>query len=318
MVNVHPAGRSRSLALVLLLALTSAMGCGEQQSQPEPETVEGTATGTGAVADFDPESAPEVPAEVLEVLPGVLQGYLEREALPNSLAFLPPPPAESSAAFASDQAVAAAVTEGEGRSEERFQLAASDADLAFPHAADTFACALGVRITEDAAPFLYQLLRRALADAGLSTYTAKTEYHRPRPFMANGHPTCTPDDEGHLRTDGSYPSGHAAVGWAWALIFAELAPERADAVFARGLAFGESRIVCNVHWRSDVDQGRVVGAAAVARLHADEGFLSDFEAAKGELAALLAAPGTDGLDCAAEAAVLAGNATEPTPSGEGE
>jgi len=50
--------------------------------------------------------------------------------------------------------------------------------------------------------------------------------------------------------------------------------------------FGQSRIICNVHWQSDVNQGRIMGAATVARLHADPGFLADLEAAKAEIAAL--------------------------------
>jgi NADPH:quinone reductase-like Zn-dependent oxidoreductase len=43
-----------------------------------------------------------------------------------------------------------------------------------------------------------------------------------------------------------------------------------------------------VHWESDVIEGRFIGAAAVARLHADATFLADLEAAKTELAAVRA------------------------------
>jgi membrane-associated phospholipid phosphatase len=32
----------------------------------------------------------------------------------------------------------------------------------------------------------------------------------------------------------SYPSGHASIGWAWALALAELVPDRANAIFSRG------------------------------------------------------------------------------------
>jgi acid phosphatase (class A) len=45
---------------------------------------------------------------------------------------------------------------------------------------------------------------------------------------------------------------------------------------------GISRVICNVHWQSDVDAGRMMGAAAVARLHADEDFLADLRKAKAE------------------------------------
>jgi acid phosphatase (class A) len=78
----------------------------------------------------------------------------------------------------------------------------------------------------------------------------------------NKEPTCTPDEEKFLITNGSYPSGHAAIGWAWALILSEIAPEQTDAILARGRAFGENRLICNVHWQSDVIAGRLMGAAS--------------------------------------------------------
>ncbi|MCK4794229.1 MAG: hypothetical protein KAV87_61445, partial [Desulfobacteraceae bacterium] len=45
------------------------------------------------------------PAAVPEIHPGILAGYLQPEALPNSLTLLPPPPASGSAAFALDEEV---------------------------------------------------------------------------------------------------------------------------------------------------------------------------------------------------------------------
>jgi acid phosphatase (class A) len=144
-----------------------------------------------------------------------------------------------------------------------------------------------------------------LIDLGLSTYAAKTRYMRARPFTVDGAPTCTPALESALRRDGSYPSGHSAVGWGWALILAEIAPDRGDAVLARGRAFGQSRVVCNVHWQSDTEEGRIVAAGVVARLHADAQFRADLDAARMELAALRKAGGAPDRDCAAEAAILA-------------
>jgi len=76
-------------------------------------------------------------------------------------------------------------------------------------------------------------------DAGLSTYSAKQMYERPRPFLVNGEPICTPDKVESLKESGSYPSGHTAIGLAWALILAEIAPEHVNEIIARGRAFGE-------------------------------------------------------------------------------
>lgn len=233
---------------------------------------------------------------------GILRGYLDRAALPNSLTLLPPPPAKGSSQAAADEAVFRQTRSFEGTA--RWTLAVQDANLHFPEAAGTYACALGVDIDATRTPHLNMLLRRTLADAGLSTYRAKDHYNRTRPFVELKAGSCTPAEEARLAKDGSYPSGHSALGWAWALMLAELAPERADAVLARGYAFSQSRVICGVHWQSDVEQGRVMGAATVARLHADATFLAQMQAAKAELAALRSAGATTTRDCAAEASAL--------------
>jgi acid phosphatase (class A) len=248
-------------------------------------------------------SAPAPVATVPEVRPGILAGYLPAASLPNSLALIPPPPATGSAALALDKDFSHRALALRGTS--RWRMATEDADLMFPHAAGVFSCAIDAPITESDTPHLYMLIRRSLADAGLSTYTAKNRYTRHRLFMANKQPTCTPDEEAYLRKDGSYPSGHTAIGWTWALILSEVAPDRSDAILARGRAFGQSRVVCNVHWESDVIEGRFMGAATVARLHADAAFRADLEAAKAELAAVRAQGAKPTRDCEAEAAAMA-------------
>jgi acid phosphatase (class A) len=242
------------------------------------------------------------PAAVPEVEPGYLAGYLPREALPNSLALLPPPPAAGSAAQAYDEEVSRKAFALRGT--PRWVLANEDANIMFPQAAGTFSCALNAPITEQDTPHLYVLLRRTLSNVAVSTFPAKNHYQRTRPFMVNKEPIC-PTDEGkpYIKKD-SYPSGHAAIGWAWALILSEISPQQADAILARGRTFGESRMICNVHWQSDVIEGRFMGAAAVARLHADPTFRADLEAAKAELAAVRAKGLKPQRDCAAEAAAM--------------
>ncbi len=247
-------------------------------------------------------SPQKIPVDVPEIHPGIATGYLKPEMLPNSLAMIPPPPADGSAALALDEEVSKKSRALQDTS--RWELAIQDADLSFPEAAGTFSCALGIPITEKETPHLYMLLRRSLADAGLSTYTAKNHYQRHRPFMVNARAVCTPSDEEGLRKDGSYPSGHTAIGWAWALILTEIAPDRADVILARGRVFGESRIVCNAHWHSDVAEGRFMGAATVARLHADPVFCAELNAAKDEYTASMAKGLKPSRDCDAEAEAL--------------
>lgn len=254
------------------------------------------------VSEVNAASGTENLFDVPEVYPGILSGYLNSETLPNSLFLLPPPPSEDSAAAAMDDDVRKKALALKDTS--RWDLAIRDAELMFPEAAETFSCALGISITEKETPHLYMLLRRTLADAGLSTYGAKNHYQRKRPFMVNDLPTCTPEEEPKLVKDGSYPSGHTAVGWAWALILAEIAPDRADKILLRGRAFGESRIICNVHWYSDVSEGRFMGAATVARLHTNAVFMAQLEAAKKEYVTALANKNEPERDCNDEAKAL--------------
>jgi len=238
-----------------------------------------------------------------EVRPGVPAGYLSPKELLNSLVLIPAPPAKGSAAFALDEEVSRKSLALRGT--PRWTLATEDANLSFPQAAGAFSCALKAPGTEQTMPNLYVLMRRSFADVVLSTYAAKDHYARTRPFVINKEPTCTPSKESHLMKNGSYPSGHTAIGWAWALILAEVAPEQADAILARGRAFGQSRVICNVHWQSDVIEGRVVGAGTVARLHARPEFRADVEAARVELAAIRGKGLKPTRDCQAEAAAMA-------------
>ena len=154
-------------------------------------------------------------------------------------------------------------------------------------------------------PTLLLLMRRSITDLGLATYTAKNRYQRQRPFMVNNQPICTLADEQGLRGDGSYPSGHTAVGWGWGMILSTIAPERSDHLIARGRAFGESRSICNVHWYSDVQAGELMASATTARLHADPVFQADLQAARQEVDALRARQARPNGDCNLEEAALA-------------
>jgi acid phosphatase (class A) len=233
---------------------------------------------------------------------GMAAGYLATEAIPDSLLLLPPPPEPSSAALAHDEEVHknAAVLRGT----PRYRLATMDAELNFPRAADTFACTLGIPIVADHTPRLYRLLQRTETDAVTSTAGAKNRYKRTRPFVVHDEPTCAPQDEARLRNNGSYPSGHATIGWAWALVLAEVDPAHADAILARGRSYGESRLVCNVHWQSDILEGRFMGSAVVSQLHGVAEFRHDIEAARKELTAIRSKGLPPGRDCAQEAAAL--------------
>jgi len=244
------------------------------------------------------------PEELKSPRAGFVPGYLPRQALVDSLALLPPPPAPGSPEHVSDDEARRASMQL--RETPRWRLAERDAELSFPKAAEAFSCTLGIAINAKDTPHLNMLLRRTLFDAGLATYKTKDNYNRTRPFVAaNDNTICTPKEEDWLRKDGSYPSGHAAFGWAWALILAELAPDRADAITQRGYAFGQSRVVCGVHWQSDVNAGRLVASVVVAQLHAHPDFAAQLSAARKEVEAARAAGAKPAADCSLEQQALA-------------
>jgi len=244
-----------------------------------------------------------VPSTVKEVRPGILQGYLPPDKAPNSITLLPAPPAENSAAFSADQE--AFRTTRALVDTPRWTQAIRDADIDFPEAPKVFSCALAIPITKEDTPNLYMLMHRSWTDAVVATLAAKNKYKRIRPFKLNSEKSCTPDWEARLAGDGSYPSGHSTIGWTWALMLAEIAPERADAILSRGYAYGQSRVICGVHWQSDVNAGRVLAAAVVAKLHSDAVFRAQLEAAGKEWAAAKAKGLKPSVDCKAEAAAPA-------------
>lgn len=229
-------------------------------------------------------------------------GYLNPADLPLRLALLGAPPKPDSAALARDEEARRAALALRGTAREA--LAATDAELSFPGPANTFSCAMGTQISEKTTPHLYTLMQRTLTDAGGSTYAGKNAYNRTRPFVVHDEGTCRKDMEPLLRTDGSWPSGHSAAGWAWGLILAEVNPARATELMTRGLAYGQSRVICNAHWQSDVDAGRIMGAATVASLHSNPAFLKDLAAAKEEIQAAQKAGNTSTENCAAEGVAL--------------
>lgn len=210
--------------------------------------------------------------------------FMTIEEVPNSLAILPAPPDTTSARFAYDH------EQWEWgktlRNTDRGKQAISDANLDGTWIDRAFSDAAGVKLTRENYPVLCGLLYKMQEDAGdLACRAAKEHYRRTRPFVFWNEPTSTPQDEPFLRTNGSYPSGHTSIGWATALVLAEVFPERATEILDRGFQFGQSRVIVGAHYQSDVDQGRICGSGLVARLHAKKEFADELAKAKQEVAA---------------------------------
>jgi acid phosphatase (class A) len=193
----------------------------------------------------------------------------------DGVALAGPPPAPESAEAASDR-----LAMRQAPSAER--LAQAVADLAFdPWRA--FAPALDDRFTQERFPATARVLSAVTAAISGPINAAKAEFDRPRPFAVDRTVMQCDALPANPSTGGSYPTGHGAAGWAWALTLAELAPARADAILQRGRDFGDSRVICGYHFPSDVEAARLIAAGVVARLHAEPGYRRDLDAARREL-----------------------------------
>lgn len=229
------------------------------------------------------QTAPEKKAKDHTTQPEVF--FLVEGDVANSLELLPPPPDVESIHFLYDKA---RYDWGKAqRKTERGEQAFQDARVGGDGVPRAFSEAFGVAITEDGTPEIYRLVVGMREDAGdLATRDAKEYYNRVRPFAFFGEMTCNPEQQEELSSNGSYPSGHTSIGWATALVLAEINPDRIDEILDRGFQMGESRVICGYHFQSDVDAARVVASGAVARLHADDGFNKQLDKAKKEFAKL--------------------------------
>ena len=162
--------------------------------------------------------------------------YLEESEVANSLELLPPPPEAGSILFLYDKA---RYDWGKlQRDTPRGEQAVSDARVNGDGVPFAFSEAFGIEITRDKTPELYRLIINMREDAGdLATRHAKEYYMRVRPFSFFNEMTCNPEQQEELSTNGSYPSGHTAIGWATALVLAEINPDRQNEILKRGLFF---------------------------------------------------------------------------------
>lgn len=140
----------------------------------------------------------------------------------------------------------------------------------------------GQEISLESTPQLYSLLERTAMDVSIALRPIKQKHQRLRPYVYFDEHTLIPEDEQVLRDNGSFPSGHSAVGFAFALILSELAPEHQTEIIQRGIEFGQSRVIANYHWQSDVDAARVIAAMIVTRLHACGAFREQLDRARME------------------------------------
>jgi acid phosphatase (class A) len=229
------------------------------------------------------------------------QSYLFPARLPDAAALVPPPPAANSEAMKLD--LAARETALKFKGTPRYELAKSDANRDPGATVDDFSCALGIDITRERTPTLFNMLTAIQVDARATAGKAKARYGRKRPYVVFGAPSCSLKDEQLMPA--SYPSARSAVGWADALVLAKLNPARQTQILERGEQFLQSRVICDASWQSDVDAGKMVGTELVKHLFADSKFQTDFKQSQAEFAAVARDSNGSSPRCKAESIALA-------------
>lgn len=286
--------RKHRLRIVLMSLLSGVilLPTAVLAQSPEDGSASAPATETAispAISESD-NTAKDIPFSKLDLnsypKKGDKDDFLTPETAPDSLAILPPPPSPESTAFKAD--VAAYQAGLKLRKTPLGELAQTDAKLTPEDLGKAFSSVIGIEISPQTTPITYNLMYRMVGDlSDEAVDKAKAHYMRVRPFMHFKARSCqSASDEERMRKNGSYPSGHTAFGWGMALILAEIMPEKQNEIIKRGFEYGQSRVICGAHWQSDVDAGRIMGAAAVARLHTIPAFVRQLNAAKNELAAI--------------------------------
>lgn len=228
------------------------------------------------------QAAPEVAAALPTRSGG---GYLSAAAA-DLFAVLPPAPRDGDARDAADRRIYRETRALQDT--PRWQMAAEDGELGAGAMLHHFSCSLDIELTVEQAPGIVRMLQRATRDAAQSMARAKDHYKRLRPFQVEAAPTCRPGAE--VAGSYDYPSGHTTAGWAWAMGLAQIAPNHAGAILARGRAIGDSRVICGLHNASAVESARLLTGAVMSAVVGTDAWQADLANARAELSTLRSAP----------------------------
>jgi acid phosphatase (class A) len=142
----------------------------------------------------------------------------------------------------------------------------------------------GAGFNPTALPLTAELGAHLMGEQGAVAGLLKKTFHRPRPYQTDKtlHPVCSTTPGAN-----SYPSGHSLDGYIAALTLVEIVPERRAEILARADDYAHNRMVCGVHYPSDLEASRRVSYAVFGYLLATPKFQHDLTAARVEMRAKL-------------------------------
>ena len=192
----------------------------------------------------------------------------------NLLPILPPPPAQDSD-----------ITKAELVELHRIEKLRNPQQIAAAQADDKeqdifiFKNVLGANFTAANLPLTVALSAHIHNDEGIASKPLKTSFARSRPFQADAtlHPVCELSKEPN-----SYPSGHTLSGYLLAFTLVQLVPEKQEQILQRADDYAHNRLVCGVHYPSDVDTSRKMAYAMFGYMLASPRFQQQLAAAREE------------------------------------
>jgi acid phosphatase (class A) len=201
-------------------------------------------------------------------------GYYTRNAPPDLSGILPPPPAQSSDTTKAELAGLHQIQQ----SRPPAQVAAAQDDDKHE---DIFylRSVMGKGFTPDNLPLLAALSDRMESEGFAASGVLKGEFKRPRPYQFDStlHPVCET-----VAQPNSYPSGHSIVSYLDAFILIRIVPEKSREMLERADDYAHNRMVCGVHYPSDLAAGREVAYVLFGYLMAQPRFQNDLAAARAE------------------------------------
>ena len=202
---------------------------------------------------------------------------------PDGVELLPPPPKADSPEQAADLAIARSVFRS--RTEAEKTRAFKDSTIAF----SLFAAAIGPEFDLEHLPKTAAVMGKVKKDIQAAINLPKDFYQRKRPYQVDPSLTLGPGEPSY-----GYPSGHSTRGTVYAMLLAELFPEKEEAILQIGRNIGWDRVLIGKHFLTDIYAGRVLGRAIVHELKKNPAFQRDFADAKAEIAALHSEPALSG------------------------
>lgn len=142
-----------------------------------------------------------------------------------------------------------------------------------------FANVMGPNFKAESLPVFSAFFDRVVETEGAVVDPAKDSWKRPRPHQYS--PLVKPVVK--ISNSGAYPSGHTTVGTLMGIVLSNMVPEKRAEIMARAWAYGENRIIGGIHFRADVEAGRIAGSVIAARIMEQPEFQTEFAAAKAEL-----------------------------------